>query len=211
MARFGLLLLCAALLLPIAGTAAQGQYVAFVFESGDSPAAAMELEKQLQSRGAKITLLLSGAQETGTDQTKELGLLCPPAWNGLTRLQVAQQLKQLRQSLPEKAKVRWLSAQGEYSDAVRQVAGAMGYSFLGPSKRARVEPDAASLANQIRSGDVVFMGTLNPATAALALEMMDILQSRGFQAVTVSELACRQRIHPTPGKYYNSFRRRQPA
>lgn len=211
MARFGLLLLCAALLLPIAGASAQGQYVAFVFESGDSPAAALELEKQLQSRGAKITLLLSGAQETGSEQTKELGLLCPPGWNGLTRLQVARQLEQLRQSLPEKAKVRWVSPQGEYSDAVRQVAGAMGYSFLGPSKRARVEPGAVSLVNQIRSGDVIYMGRVNPATVALALEMMDILRSRGFQAVTVSELACRQRIHPAPGSYYNSFRRRQPA
>ena len=211
MARFGLLLLCLALLLPITGASAQGQYVAIVFECGDSPAAALELEKQLQSRGAKITLLLSGTEEVGTEQMGELGLLCLPGWNGLTRLQVAQQLKQLRQSLPEKAKVRWLSPQGEYSDAVRQVAGAMGYSFLGPSKRASVEPGAASLANQIRSGDVIYMGKLNPATVALAVEMMDILESRGFQAVTVSELACRQRIHLTPGSYYNTFRRRQPA
>lgn len=208
MVRIGLLLLCLALLLPISGVEAAGQYVAFVFEMGDSPAADLGFSQMLQHRNAKITLLLEDPKETWMEGNFEAALLFPKEWNSLTRLQVAQQLKNRQDQLPAGTKVRWLSPRSPYSDGVRQVAGAMGYCFLGPSKVGGNGPDARALTNQIRSGDVIYMGKLNASSAAVATDMMDILEKRGFQMVTVSELAGRQQIRLERGAYYNSFRRK---
>ena len=210
MVRIGSLLLCLLLLLPVFGVEAAGQYVAFVFETGDSPAAALELSRLLEGRKAKITLLLGENEKVDPEKGQELALICPTEWNALTRLQVARQLGQLQEQLPQDTAARWLSPRGSYSDSVRQVAGAMGYSLLGPSKTGMNAPAALKLTNQVRSGDVIYMGKVNaPSVTALA-NMMNILEKRGFQFVTVSELASRQRIHPTPGEFYNTFRRKFP-
>ena len=100
MVRIGLLLLCLALLLPISGAEAAGQYVAFVFEMGDSPAADLGFSQMLQHRNAKITLLLENAKEVQMEGNFEAALLFPKEWNSLTRLQVAQQLKNRQDQLP---------------------------------------------------------------------------------------------------------------
>lgn len=63
-----------------------------------------------------------------------------------------------------------------------------------------------SVLNNVKDGDIVLMHDLYPSTADACDVLIPELTGRGFQLVTVSELASAKGITPEPGKLYRSFR-----
>ena len=63
-----------------------------------------------------------------------------------------------------------------------------------------------SVLNNVKDGDIVLMHSIYSQTAAAVERIVPALVQRGFQLVTVSELAA-ARGGMTPGKNYGSFRR----
>ncbi|MCI8285093.1 MAG: polysaccharide deacetylase family protein [Clostridia bacterium] len=63
-----------------------------------------------------------------------------------------------------------------------------------------------SVLNNVQDGDIVLMHDLYPSTADACDVLIPELIGRGYQLVTVSELASAKGITPEPGKLYRSFR-----
>ena len=61
--------------------------------------------------------------------------------------------------------------------------------------------------NNVKDGDIVLMHDIYEATVQAAIELIPILQERGFQIVTVSEMARARGITLENGaKYYNFYK-----
>lgn len=63
-----------------------------------------------------------------------------------------------------------------------------------------------SVLNNVQDGDIILMHDLYPTTADACDVLIPELTGRGYQLVTVSELASARGITPEPGKLYRSFR-----
>jgi len=61
--------------------------------------------------------------------------------------------------------------------------------------------------NAVKDGDIVLMHDIYEATVQAAIELIPILQERGYQIVTVSEMARARGITLENGaKYYNFYK-----
>ena len=101
---------------------------------------------------------------------------------------------------------------GATGGSVKSVLGDMGYASILWSidtldwKTRNADSTVNSVLNNVKDGDIVLMHSIYSQTAAAVERIVPALVQRGFQLVTVSELAA-ARGGMTPGKNYGSFRR----
>ena len=223
MRKFLLLLLCLALLCPVAASAAEGpKYLALTFDDGPSGRFTRRLLEGLQARDARATFFLCGYRleqypglaEQITAQGHEIGIhgYSHKDMSTMSRRDIAQEITATRELLPSGCQVRFLRPPGGCcSDAVDQVAEAMGLSILSwsldPKDWALRDASAVSrsILDRVRDGDVILLHDMSDASVNAALNVIDILQKRGFTFVTVSELVRLRGARLQPGTCYRCF------
>ena len=217
------LLLCLALVLPLGASAAeQPKYIALTFDDGPSGLYTRALLAGLAVRQARATFFLCGYRaEQYPELTEqiwreghEIGIHGYSHKNmvPMSRRDIAAEISSTRALLPEKCPVRLLRPPGGCcSDGVNQVAGAMGLAVISWSVDPRdwaTQDTAAvgrSVLDQVRDGDIILMHDSSHSSVSAALNIVDILQQRGFVFVTVSELARLRDTRLIPGGNYRKF------
>lgn len=206
MRRFLALLLCLPMLaLPVRG-AEETQYVALTFDDGPSGRFTRQLLDGLYDRGVKATFMLCGYRvkiypeiaQRIMEEGHEIGYhgYSHKNMKELSRRTVASEIMDTDALLPEGCHPRFLRPPGGISsDAVRQVATARGLSILGWSVDPRdwAISDAAAVKNavlkNVSDGDIVLLHDMSSSSVEAALAIIDALQERNFEIVTVSQLA----------------------
>lgn len=189
-----ILILILALLCPASAWAAeQPRYLALIFHG--CPRNAEALLSGLEARSARCTFFLrqEDASERLPDTGHELGILTA-AGPELSRRQIAGELKSREQAM--NTHVRLLQATAGCTNGLRQVAKALGFSFVIPSGNLQVLSPA-------EDGQILLVDNQMPVISLL--ELVDDLQNRGFILVTVSELARLRGVSLHPGATYRSF------
>lgn len=185
-----------ALLCPGSASAAERpKYLALIFDG--CPRDMEALLQGLEARGARGTFFLgkedSPEAESLRSHGHELGIRTD-AGPDLSRRQIAAELQVQEQRL--EGRVRLLRTTAGCSDGLRQVAGALRFSFVVPSGQLRL----------LSSGEDGQILLVDRGMAALSLlEWVDDLQDQGFAFVTVSELARIRGVTLRPGEEYRSF------
>ena len=64
----------------------------------------------------------------------------------------------------------------------------------------------AQIAREARDGDIILLHDCYGSTVDAVLQAVDLLQSRGFEVVTASELLRRKGITPEAGRIYHQGR-----
>lgn len=222
MRRILALLLCLPMLiLPVRG-AEETKYAALTFDDGPSGRYTRALLDGLYDRGVKATFLLCGYRikmypelaQRILDEGHEIGYhgYSHKNMQELSRRNIASEIMDTDALLPQGCRPRFLRPPGgSSSDAVRQVALARGLVLLGWSVDPRdwATKDAAAveksvLAN-IADGDIVLLHDMSDSSVKAALDIIDVLQERNFEIVTVSELARLRGATLKPGEMYYSF------
>ena len=189
-------ILILALLCPLSASAAEGpKYLALVFE--DFPREMPALLEGLASRGVRMTFFLENGDaseaESLVKEGHELGILTA-AGPELSRREIARELNDRERQL--NTRIRLLRTTSRCSDGMRQVAQALGFSFVIPAGTLRALSPASD-------GDILLADGSIPAISLL--ELVDDLQKQGFTLVTVSELARHRGVFLRPGATYRSF------
>ncbi len=185
MRKFWIWLMILALLCPFGASAAEGPpCIALAVIGGDA-----NMPREIAARGAQATFFLDVPRwEQGRrilDAGHEIGLTAPENWNQLSRRQVFRELSARRGLLPP-CRVQILLPVGRTSDGVRQVAQAQGMYLLTNTVNPWMDvPLGQSFLERIKPGDILLLDGKNPA---LNLNLIDLLQSRGYRLVTVSDL-----------------------
>lgn len=179
--RKGLLLvLVAALLCPLAASGAENtQYLALTFAGCPAEGDTQRLLEGLESRGIRATFFLPPEDCSRSallrDGGQELGILCD-ADPERSRREMAKEIRDIRDKLPPKARVRFVLHRGRDSVGFRQVAEALGLVIVQPT----TEMDRAA------DGDILLLDARLPVEELLY--QIDRLQRRGFTLVNLSEL-----------------------
>lgn len=190
MRKYLLLLLAFLLLFPCAASAAEGPgCIGLAFRGLPPGREGRELLEELERRDVRATFFLDvPSWEEGRrilDGGHEIGLTVPEEWNRLSRRGVYRQLKGCRALLPD-GRVRLLLPQGSLSDGVRQVAEVQEMTLLENYLDPWADPLMGStLLSQLQSGDILLLDGKHPE---LAVNILALLQNRGFRLVAVSEL-----------------------
>lgn len=210
-------------LLPLPARASDStKYIALTFDDGPSGRFTRRLLDGLAERNVKATFFLCGYRlkdypeeaQRIYDEGHEIGIhgYSHKNMKNMSRLDIAQEIVDTRDLMPEGCQPVWLRPPGGCcSDAVRQVAACKNLAILNWS----VDPkdwDISSsdricreVVNTAEDGDVVLLHDMSDSSVDAALEIIDILQARGFEFVTVSELARIRGETVIPGKIYTDF------
>ena len=185
-----------ALLCPAGASAAERpKYLALIFNG--CPRDPEELLRGLEARGARVTFFLEEKDAPRAENFRvrghEAGILTDMGPE-LSRREIAGVLKDREQQMNGRIRLLWASA--GHSDGLRQVAGALGFSFVLPSGDLHPLTPA-------KDGEVLAVDR-KMSTVSL-LELVDDLQSQGFVFVTVPELARIRGISLRPGELYRNF------
>lgn len=186
-----LLLLILACLIPVSASAAEGPgCIGLAFSGFPAGENGSSLLEEMARRDVRATFFLDiPTWEDGKrilEGGHEIGLTAPEDWNRLSRRGVYRQLNGLRALLPDR-RVHILLAEGRVSDGVGQVAEVQKMEFLQNARDPWAEPRMGStFLGQVKGGDVLLLDGEN---IRLNLNLMDILQARGFRLVSVSELS----------------------
>lgn len=217
------LLLCLLLVLPLEASAhEQPKYIALTFDDGPSGLHTRALLAGLAVRQAKATFFLCGYRaeqypeltEQIWQEGHEIGIHGYSHKNmaPMSRRDIAAEISDTKALLPGKCPVRLLRPPGGCcSDAVDQVAGAMGLAVIGWSVDPRdwaTQDTAAvgrSVLDRVQDGDIILMHDTSASSVSAALNIVDILSRRGFTFVTVSELARLREVRLIPGGNYRKF------
>ena len=222
MRRMFAVLLCVFFLSPVTVRASEEKYVALTFDDGPSGKYTQRLLDGLSERGAKATFLLCGYRMKEypnltvrlVEEGHEIGIhgYSHDNMKPMTRRQIAQEIMDTEDLLPEGCKVRFLRPPGGgCSDGVRQVARARDLAVLDWSVDPRdwATSDASAIhtavIDRVRDGDVVLLHDMSDSSVDAALRIVDQLQEKGFTFVTVSQLAKLRDVDIQPGKVYKSF------
>ena len=218
------LVLCLSLLLPLPASAAEEpKYIALTFDDGPSGEFTRQLLEGLSDRGAKATFFLCGYRaeqypelaERIFQEGHEIGIhgYSHRDMRPMSRREIAAEIRKTKEVLPAKCPVRLLRPPGGCcSDAVDQVAGALGLAVAGwsldPQDWATRDTAAVSrtVLDQVKDGDIILMHDMSASSVSAALSIVETLQSRGFTFVTVSELARLRDTRLIPGGHYRCFR-----
>lgn len=197
MRKYLVLLLALILLCPVSASASEPKYIGLTFEGFPQGEAGRTLLEGLTQRKARATFFLwAGPWERGQrilDGGHEIGLLVPESLNRMSRREAAAKLRGLRALMPP-CRIRYLLCPQGCSDGVRQVAAARGLSLLDTPFHPWTEaPGGKTILERLQNGDTLALRAATPADVTLALNLIDLLQSRGFRLVTVSELGRLQR------------------
>ena len=223
MRRFLLFFLCLVFLCPCGASAAEKpKYIALTFDGGPAEDHVRALLAGLAVRDARATFFLCGKQleqnpelaEKILAQGHEIGI--QSYWgndfSGLSRRAIAAEISDTRALLPQRCPVRLLRPPGgRGSDGTNQVAKALGLAVadwaLEPGDSALWDNSAVGrgILDQVRDGDVIRIRDLSASSVSTALNLVSLLQKRGFTVVTMSELAQLRAVPLRPGQHYSSF------
>lgn len=222
MRRILILILCICLL-PVPVRASDSpKYIALTFDDGPSGRYTRRLLDGLAERNVTATFFLCGYRlKDYPDEARrifneghEIGIHGYSHRNmrNMSRREIAQEIVDTRALLPEGCKPVWLRAPGgNNSDALRQVTECKNLAILNWSVDPRdwstsgSEVVCRTVVSAAKDGDVVLMHDMSNSSVDAALAIIDILQARGFEFVTVSELARLRGQAVTPGKIYTCF------
>lgn len=198
MKKWLIFILILALLCPVSASAAESpKYLALIFD-GCPPDVEILLDG-MEARNARVTFFFGKEDAVEAESLRarghELGILTD-AGPDMSRRQIAAELQTQEQRLD--GRIRLLQTTAGCSDGLRQVARAMGFSFVVPSGELR-------LLSSGEDGEVLLADGKNAAITLL--EWVDDLLDQGFVFVTVSELARIRGISLRPGETYRSFPR----
>ena len=222
MKKILLILLCFCLLCPHIQAASQEKTVALTFDDGPSGRFTRRLLQGLAQRQVVATFLLCGYRmvqypqltQQIAAQGHEIGLhgYTHDPMNRMTRQEILQELQRTQALLPDGCQVRFLRPPGgKCSTAVKAVAGQMGLSLLtwsvDPKDWETDDTDriVQQVVSQVRDGDVILLHDMSDSSVDAALQIVDLLQSKGFRFVTASQLAGMQGISLQPGGVYSRF------
>ena len=221
MRKLLLLLLCLCLAAPAAASAEEEtKYIALTFDDGPSGRHTRQLLEGLAERDARATFFLCGYRMAQypeltariLEEGHEIGLhgYSHADMSGLSRRDIARELEQTTALLD--VPVRFLRPPGGCcSDAVTQVARVRGYAIglwsLDPRDWATQDSAAVArtILDRVRDGDVILMHDMSESSVSAALNIVSLLQRRGYRFVTMSELARLRNVRPKPGERYRSF------
>jgi len=222
MRRFFAFFLLLGFLIPPALAAERPKYVAITFDDGPSGRYTAALLEGLSQRHVHATFFLCGyrlrtfqnlAQQI-RENGHEIGL------HGYTHDSMAKMnLHGISQELTETAS---LLPDGYYVNLMRPPGGMLTPDVRTAAKQQHlaiahwsVDPkdwatDDTSLIvrrvlDQVKDGDVILMHDMTDSSVEAALTLVDELHSRGFQFLTVSQLAMLRLYHLQSGEKYNSF------
>lgn len=202
--------------------AAQTKYVALTFDDGPSGRFTRALLEGLEERDVTATFFLCGYRlETYGDLAcsiraggHEIGLhgYSHDPMADLSAAAITSELQQTKDLLPKNCLVNLLRTPGgQQTDAVCQAARDAGVAIvhwsLDPKdwatrNAALIEQRVLS---EIRDGDVILMHDMTDSSVQAALSLVDQLKSRGYQFLTVSQLAMLRLTHLESGQRYGSF------
>lgn len=197
--------------------------VALTFDDGPSAVTARILDS-LEANGARATFYMVGnrigSYQSTVQRMQALGCeLGSHTWNHtyLTRLSqegIHGNLNQLDSTLQTVTGTRSVTMRppgGFINDSVQSALASYGQPAVMWSidtldwKTRNAQSTVNSVLNNVRDGDIILMHDLYGATADAAAVLIPELMNRGYQLVTVSELAaCRGGMQP--GQVYYSFR-----
>lgn len=197
--------------------------IALTFDDGPSNVTSRILDS-LEANGARATFYMVGNRMSGYQNTihRMAALGCEfgnHTWDHtyLTKLSAENMhgnLNQMDTTLQNIAGVRTTTVRppgGYVSDGVRQALASYGTPGIMWSvdtldwKTRNAQSTIDCVLGSVRDGDVILMHDLYGATADAAAVLIPELKNRGYQLVTVSELAA-YRGGMQPGQIYNSFR-----
>ena len=223
MRKLALICLCFLFVCPLPAVGAEPpKYLALTFDDGPSGIHTRQLLAGLEVRNAKATFFLCGYRIRQYPQMTrqilesghEIGIHGDTHKNmaPMSRREIAAEINATRSLLPEKCPVRLLRPPGGCcSDAVDQVAGAMGLAIIGwnldPKDWATQDAAAVgkSILDDVQDGDIILLHDMSVSSVNAALNIVDLLTDRGFTFVTVSELARLRETRLIPGACYRSF------
>ena len=191
-------ILILALLCPVSASAAESpKYLALIFDG--CPRDVETLLPGLEARDVRVTFFFGNGEGAEAEILRsyghELGIRTD-AGPDMSRRQIAAELQDQERRL--KGRIRLLQTTAGRSDGLRQVARAMGFSFVEPTGQLR-------LLSAGEDGQILLVDKkIVPITL---LEWVDDLQDQGFRFVTVSELARLRGITLRPGEEYRRFPR----
>ena len=222
MRRIFIVFLCLCLVvLPVFGSGGP-KYVALTFDDGPSGKYTRQLLQGLRRRSVKATFALCGYRmEQYPDLAQRIWeegheIICHGFSHGdmraMSRRELAAEIQAMEALLPPGCAVSFLRPPGGASSpSVVQVARARNLSILSWSVDPRdwATRDAwaveKTVVERVRDGDVVLLHDMSDSSVRAALEIVDVLQQRGFRFVTVSELAERKKVFLQPGRIYCKF------
>ena len=212
------ILLCA-LMLTVPVQAREEKYVALTFDDGPSGRFTRRLLDGLEKRDARATFLLCGyrvrqyPEETLRifEDGHEIGIH-GYSHDTMCRMSVSQIRQEIRDTaalLPDGCVPVFLRPPGGLcSDALERAADREGLAILhwslDPEDWAVHSPGEVvrRVLSQVRDGDVILLHDMSDSSVDAALGIIDELTARGFQFVTVSELARIRELKIVPGKTY---------
>lgn len=219
-----LVLLFSLTFLALPAKAAYGsRYVALTFDDGPSGIYTERLLDGLAIRGARCTFLLCGYRmEQYPELTQrifseghEIGYhgYSHDSMESMSRRSIAKELMDSQQLLPEDCDpVFFRPPGGLVSDAVRQVAKARQLALLSWSVDPRdwamksSSAIATAVLSRVKDGDIILLHDMKNSSVYAALEIVDVLQEKGYRFVTASELVRLRKAHITPGEICKAFR-----
>lgn len=198
------------------------KYVALTFDDGPSGRYTQTLLDGLALRGAKCTFLLCGYRmeqypeltQRIFDEGHEIGYhgYSHKSMQSMSRRSIGQELIDSLTLLPEDCDPVFFRPPGGFvTDGVRQVAEARNLALLSwsvdpkdwaTSSTGKIETEVLKT---IKDGDVVLLHDMTMSSVQAALDIVDVLQGRGYRFVTASELARIRKVRLKPGKIYKSF------
>lgn len=224
MKRLVILMMCFSLLcIPVqASETTNEKLVALTFDDGPSGRFTRRLLAGLEERGAKATFFLCGYRieqyQTLTEQIyqagHEIGLhgYSHCSLDDKSKCDVNVEIEKTMALIPEGCRVTlFRSPGGRCGEGVLAAAKAQGLSLLywslDPKDWATDDTAAIKqrILSQVRDGDVILMHDMSDSSVDAALAIVDVLQSRGYRFVTVSELAEAKGVTLTPGEVYSRF------
>lgn len=195
--------------------------VALTFDDGPLAQTTGTLLDELKKRGAHATFFLIGSQLEGNeglvermaDEGHQVGV---HTWDhaGLTGLSEGDFYRQVGRM--EEA-LEGLTGQESYAirppygyvDAtVQRRAGAPIYLWsIDPEdwKYRDTQRVVDHVVSRAKDGDVILLHDIYPTSVRAAAQIVDALQARGFQFLTLDELARRRGVEPEPGEVYRNF------
>ncbi len=226
MRRFLAIILCLTFLWLPARAAEDSKLVALTFDDGPSGRFTHRLLEGLAARDAKATFFLCGyrleqypklAQEI-VAAGHEVGVhgYSHKSMCAMTAGELSQEIRDTLPLLPANG-VRFLRPPGGLcNQRIEDMAGQLELAILQWS----VDPkdwaidDAQEIVrrvlHRVQDGDVILLHDMSDSSVDAALTIVDILQARGFQFVTASELAKAKNCTPSPGSLYYHFRPQNP-
>ena len=220
--RIFLLALCALLLIQPVQAAEDPQYLALTFDDGPSGRFTRRLLDGLAEREVKATFFLCGYRiesypaeaERIAAEGHEIGHhgYSHDSMCAMTRTQVGREISRTAQLLPAGCSpVLMRPPGGGCGDCVCAAAEDLELAViswsLDPQDWATRDADkiTAHVLKYAKDGDIILLHDMSDSSVNAALAIIDALQARGFQFVTVSELARIKGVELEPGKIYTNF------